>query len=199
VTKQQVKLHHEVIKRLALEYQATRNPIYYHQIVKRVDYLLLQYIKRLPRQYKFLRKIPLQDRYHAAIIGVHEAITTTTAEEEPYRIIDRILAYVKAALRRDFGRFYRLKESPEEPCELCDEDLWDFHFVDISLDLQEVIRVVKELYLDKLLTLEQIRVFSQRILYDQSYAKISAKTGLSSGKIKSLVEDMLVKVRSRLF
>ncbi len=92
---------HYVLRRLVAEYQETHSRSSFEGILKRVDDLIIFVVHGLQRKYLHLRKVGFEDLYQTAIIGVIEAVLTVK-DESGQKIPVRIIAYIKAAIRRTF-------------------------------------------------------------------------------------------------
>lgn len=94
-------LQQEMLKRLADEYQQSKDNIVFEKLLKRADRLLLSTIRKHVGRRKIYKET-LRDLYHSAIIGLGRAALTTKETETPDGFIARIIAYVRLEIDLDY-------------------------------------------------------------------------------------------------
>jgi RNA polymerase sigma factor (sigma-70 family) len=92
----------DALKRLILDYKDTNDERMFSEILVHVDKLLLFFIHKLRRDYKYLNSVDTEDLYHTAIIAVHKAIKSYPDYMEPRYIPCRIRAYMISEYDDDF-------------------------------------------------------------------------------------------------
>lgn len=92
----------EVIRKLVTEYQKTKSVASFEGILKRVDDIIVGKILHLQNILPHLKNVNFSDVYQTAIVGVGNAITTARDNENGNIITARIIAYVKAAIKKTY-------------------------------------------------------------------------------------------------
>lgn len=96
----------DVLRQLALQYQETKNPRIFEKILKRVDYLILKVVAELKRKDSTLKQVSLEDLYQEGVLSIYDAIASVRPEEEARMVLLRIMAYIRARIRKVYRRFY---------------------------------------------------------------------------------------------
>lgn len=93
--------NHKYLRDLTTEFRSSNNPATFEEILKIVDKLLLYVIYGARRSKPYLRKVGLQDLYHTAVLGLHQALGTVKDDEPGSKIIYRIVRYVQNEIGKD--------------------------------------------------------------------------------------------------
>ena len=177
----------DILKELVIEYQTNNDQITFSKILKRVDKLLLLTIHKHVKRRGLLR-IDLRDLYHSAIVGLSRAAKTSPKNEQPEKIIARIIAYVRLEIDNDFWKKHRPSDSKKISLEMCkraqnDSDIFksiEFSFLLRSLNIMEQ---------QSLIIYEDMICFLKRHMYNAGYKEIGDYLGITrDGARKRMME-----------
>jgi hypothetical protein len=180
------KIIHEKVKELAILYQQTHDPSYFHGIIKRVDYLVCNYINNLEKQFPYYKQIDDQEKYNTALLGIEKAIQTTSVNENDYRIIDRIFAYIKSEFRQQFKNRKEVEYVASE----------DFYYEDFeSIDFEEDLKgTFTNLLLNKIVSDDELKIFVYRVFRGASYPVLGRMFNIPTHVMKSKCKKIISTV-----
>jgi DNA-directed RNA polymerase specialized sigma24 family protein len=100
------ELRHEVLKSLAMEWQAetdtTKKDMVFKKILVRVDKLLVHIANKLKGYRRELQDVDDQELYQTAILGLYRGIASVKPNDPGRRVVARIISYVKEEIRKNF-------------------------------------------------------------------------------------------------
>jgi RNA polymerase sigma factor (sigma-70 family) len=114
----------EVLRDLVTEYQPTRSPIVFEKILMRVDKLLLKTLHMMIKSRPYLATVGAEDIYQTEIVGLYRALDTVLPTEDGGHIVARIIAYIRAEVKKDYpyrhyGKVKLFSEIEDEEGQIC--------------------------------------------------------------------------------
>ena len=97
----------EILKGIINKYQNSDSEVYLQQILERIDNLILVTIVKERKWRPYLKDVPYKDLYHYGIIGAITGIKSIPKQEEIRYIPARVVAYIKAQLRKSYKHHLR--------------------------------------------------------------------------------------------
>lgn len=178
---------------LISQYQATGDEKIFAILLAKYDELLLKTLYDYQRLKLYMRKDPLQELYHIAITGFHDAVKKIPSTEKPYKIPAWIVSYVKHA----FDNSYR--------AEITDKALFkrkSYVFTDTAQDRTSTYNSVKnnmdvEVFLKcKRLTTDERKILKLYYLKDMKLADVSNEmTDCTTQRVHYLKDRALKKLK----
>jgi hypothetical protein len=184
-----------VIKKLALEYQQTKNPRLIERIILRIDDLLLRQIIILNKSYARLKIVPLQDLYQTAIVGVCKGITHVKASESDIRTRTRLMHYAKHEILKTYKR--RRDDDAIRFSTLPDKFVDEMkYYTNNGVETNMLVDDIKmQLEKSGVVTKEDIAFIESKINNDLTYPEMAVLHGISRGWACGKVNRILRSIR----
>lgn len=200
---------HQRIKELALEYKDSESSSIFREILLWTEKLLTNIISGAVRRKPYLEQLEKQDRYHAAILGLHKAILKVKKEESSGILISRIIFYVDYEVTC-WGNPSR--EKPLSSLDILNEEEWppwvkgvwsggsvkQFYDEPVYKNLEsEFIRdIFKKLIEEKVISFKDFELLVMREVNEMTYEEIAEQVGYSATGIRRKIKMILDKLRN---
>ncbi|MHA1592385.1 MAG: hypothetical protein ACTSUP_07940 [Candidatus Heimdallarchaeaceae archaeon] len=182
----------EVLRKLVSEYQETHSRSSFEGILKRVDWLVLYVINKLQNQFFYYKNIGFDELYQTAVVGVGEAILTVKKTENGDKIVARIIAYIRAAIKRSF-------KVPKEISGggICEKYLSDFSKEELSkmIDIIDFCEIEIYPYLNE----AEQDLLHKRFFESKTYREIAKTADCGKSGVRWRTLKILKNIKLRLF
>jgi len=179
----------QFLELLVVQYQETRDPQVFAEILGRVDLLLCHIVHKLKRKIAYLDNIDFMDLYQTSIIGLRDAILTAKMYNPNEKIIPRIISYANSNIRKVYR--YSKKEYAISSTFTYEKDA---HF-DVNQDLEELYDVLKWLYKKDMLSDRDLQIVNLRFVQQKTFKEIGKDLGVTAQTVHYKVKQILKKIR----
>lgn len=179
-------------KKLMLAYKVNPTKETFRELLEFADPHLVTCVKVLQSKYPPLQHEDPQDLYHCAIIALHKACLSLTAEHDVNMIDTRIYMYTK----EEVFRFCNFDEAPHKSLE---EDIpIEDTQVQFSLLFQDFQEQIERLIEQKIIKKRDYDLLVRKFMYGQTYKNIAKQTGLHQDTVRMSILRTLAIIRKRI-
>jgi len=165
------------LKELILTYQKEKSGIIFHQILERVDKMLIELVKKFSKIYYFTEPTPqlLQDMYQTAIIGLEKALVSFDPKGKETFIPGHIYHQVRNEMFKMYGiknvdatkylhEHLNCMENSEIDLELIREDIRNIinNLIDSKRITQDEYELLQHKYIEEMSISEMLRIFGDK-------------------------------------
>jgi len=182
---------YRLLKGLALEFVKTNDTSIFTAIVKMEDRLVLYSIHKAIGKRNSLMRVPLQDLYQSALVGLYLALLKVKEDEPGSKIVTKIIRYIINEVLKDN------KEPREKPFTFSNRDkLIDDTLVYKNLEMEFIRERFWKLINDKVISFEEFEMIVMRFVDGMSYEEIASQfIGKSRKVISRKIKKILKKMK----
>ena len=183
---------------LIVQYQVDREPEVFHQLLAQFDRLLVVFIMKILAYEFCLRKIPKQELYHSAVIGLHRALLKIPQDVIPKLVPYWIKSYVKVEIFATYRHILREREySITHASEVHTDDLLGYETASARNPLQAIhAHLLYESIMEAdILSLREKKVLKMHYIDGMEHCEIAPKLKISYNYVRVCVYRIKKKLQ----
>lgn len=185
---------------LLLQYRYSRISATFMCIVRGLDGWIITIIRRLKKQWGYLREVDSNELYQTAIVGVAKAFNKIPKDENPALLAQWVKAYIVAEIRKTYS--HQGFEIPASQLIAEYEDIevllvrkGMFSEIRRELEGRDLCELLPRLVTLGTITDRELRCLRACYLQDFSHTDIAKLEGLTRSRITQIISGALSKIR----
>jgi len=181
------------VKQLIDKYHKTGKSQDFEMVLFCVDNLVVRLVRQLRRRYKFMEKVEINDIYHTAIVGLHDAVKKVNPNEDPNKIPAIISSYIIAAIKQAYR--YLSKEHKNELVDI--EDCGRLvKGLEVEFKVSPYVMFDLDEFLKRgIITRLEYNTIRQSIYGEMTTAELARKEGVKQCSISNRIKVAVLKMK----